>query len=317
MISVNCNLCGRDDWRVRFQATVKKTKRPASEEMRCTSAAYGNHLQIVQCQHCGHVYANPRWEADELLHAYAEVKDETYVAERPGRKRTFARHLRSLERLAGPPNGRLLLDVGAYTGVFVETALENGWRAMGIEPSHWAAGIAQEEGLPVIQGTLDSPELKDWRFDVITMWDVIEHLDDPSAELDKSFNLLVPGGLLAVHTMDLDSLVARLMGERWPWLMGMHIQYFSRRTLTKILEKSGFEVIWSGAQGRYLSLGYLGTRVSGLSQPLGRLIDGVVGRSRLKKVNVPVNFGDLITAFAIRPERCRPDSVQNDTETDG
>lgn len=317
MILVNCNLCGLDDWRVRFEATDKNAKRPDSEDFRCTCAGYGSHLRIVECQHCGHVYANPRWEADELLNAYEDVKDETYVAERFGRKRTFARHLHLLERFAGSADGRLLLDVGAYTGVFVETALEYGWRAIGIEPSHWAASIAQKEGIPVIQGTLDSPELEDRRFDVITMWDVIEHLIDPSAELKKSFHLLEPGGLLAVHTMDIESLTARLMGERWPWLMDMHIHYFSRRTLTKFLEKSGFKVIWSGAQGRYLSLGYLGTRVSGLSQPLGRLIDGVVGRSGLNGVNVPVNFGDLITAIAMRPERCRSETVQDVSETNG
>lgn len=317
MKSVNCNLCGRDNWRVRFQATANKAKRPDSEDLRCTCAEYGNHLQIVQCQNCGHVYANPRWEKDELLNAYEEVEDDTYVAERPGRKRTFARHLQSLERFAGPANGRQLLDVGAYTGVFVETAQEHGWRAIGIEPSRWAVGIAQKEGIPVIQGTLDSPELKDRHFDVITMWDVIEHLDDPSAELDKLFHLLNPGGWLAVHTMDIDSLVARLMGERWPWLMDMHIHYFSRQTLTKFLEKGGFEVVWSGAQGRYLSLGYLGSRVSGLSQPFGRLIDGVVSYSGLKSVNVPVNFGDLITAFAMRPEKCRPIAEQNVSKTDG
>jgi 2-polyprenyl-3-methyl-5-hydroxy-6-metoxy-1,4-benzoquinol methylase len=302
MISVNCNLCGRDDWRVRFPATAKNTNQPDSDDFRCTCARYGSHLQIVQCRHCDHVYANPRWEPDELLHAYADVEDETYVVEGFGRKLTFSKHLRSLERFVGSTNGRLLLDVGAYTGVFVKTALDNGWQAMGIEPSRWAAAIAQKEGIPVIQGTLDSAELKDRRFDVITMWDVIEHLDNPSAELDKSFHLLNPGGLLAVHTMDVDSLVARIMGERWPWLMDMHIHYFSRRTLTKFLEKSGFDVVWSGAQGRYLSLGYLGTRVGGLNRPLGRVLDGVVGRSGLKRVNVPVNFGDLITVFALRPE---------------
>lgn len=317
MISVNCNLCGRDNWRVKFQATAKKIKRPDSEVVRCTCAKYGSHSQIVQCQHCGHVYANPRWEKNELLNAYEEVKDETYVAERPGRKRTFARHLHSLERFTGPANGRHLLDVGAYTGVFVEIALEHGWRAIGIEPSRWAVGIAKKEGIPVTQGTLDSPELKDRRFDVITMWDVIEHLDDPLAELEKSFHLLNPGGWLAVHTMDIDSLVARLMGERWPWLMDMHIHYFSRRTLTKFLEKGGFEVVWSGAQGRYLSLGYLGSRVRGMSLPLGRLIDSFVSYLGLKSVTVPVNFGDLITAFAMRPERWRPIAEQNVSKTDG
>ena len=267
---------------------------------RCTNPGYGSHSRIVQCRHCRYVYANPRWEAAELVGAYAAVEDETYLEQRAGRELTFSKHLQRLEKITGPADGRRLLDVGAYIGVFVETALAAGWDAVGVEPSRWAAHVAQEQGLPVVEGTQDAPELQGQQFDVVTMWDVIEHVDDPAAEMAKSYHLLKPGGFLAVHTMDIESLAARLMGRRWPWLMDMHIHYFSKRTLTQMLEQAGFEVIWIGPQGRFLSLGYLATRIGGLNGWLGRFFGALFRMLKVDSAAVPVNFGDLITAYGRR-----------------
>jgi hypothetical protein len=101
--------------------------------------------------------------------------------------------------------------------------------------------------------------------------------------------------------MDIDSLAARVMGRRWPWLMDMHIHYFSQRTLREMLEGVGFEVVWIGAQGRFLSLGYLATRIGAMSGPLGRLVGGLFRALGIDSVAVRVNFGDLITAYGRRP----------------
>jgi SAM-dependent methyltransferase len=301
MKHVNCNICGRDDWQVRFAATTDDETQLQVEAFRCTCSGYGSHQQIVQCRHCGHVYTNPRWTAEDLLGAYEAVEDETYVLEQAGRRRTFQHHLLALEEITGPGKGRPLLDVGAYTGIFVEVAAARGWQAMGIEPSQWATDVALKQGLEVLQGTLDSPALVGRRFDVITLWDVIEHMDDPAAEVARARQLLNPGGVMALHTMDIDSLTARIMGRRWPWLMDMHIEYFSQATMKRMLSDQGLEVLWSGAQGRYLSLGYLASRVSGLSRPAGRLVQRLVEGARLARRSVPVNFGDLFTVYARRP----------------
>ena len=298
MIEVNCNLCGRDEWWVRFPATMMDA--PQVQAFRCTSPGYGNHAQIVECRHCGYVYANPRFSGEELLAAYAAVEDSTYVQERAGRELTFERHLQHMEQIVGRANGRSLLDVGAYIGVFVEVAAATGWQVCGVEPSSWAVGEAQKRGLPVIQGTQIAPELQGKQFDVVTMWDVIEHVDDPAAELQKAYDLLKPGGWLVVHTMDVDSLAAKLMGSRWPWLMDMHLHYFSQATLGRMMQNVGFEVAWSGVRGRYLRLGYVVTRLNGLHPLLGRMAGVVVNGLRLRETAVPINFGDLFTIYGRR-----------------
>jgi 2-polyprenyl-3-methyl-5-hydroxy-6-metoxy-1,4-benzoquinol methylase len=224
-----------------------------------------------------------------------------YVQERYGRELTFRHHLEDMESYTGPADGRRLLDVGAYTGVFVEVARESGWDACGVEPSHWAVAEARRHGLPLVEGTLASLDLKKETFDVVTMWDVIEHFADPAAELAQAYDLLTPGGVIAVHTMNVESLAARLLGPRWPWLMDMHLHYFSPRTLAQMLQKVGFDVIWAGAQGRYLRLGYLVTRLRGFNGALGRFAAAVVERFALAEKPLPVNFGDLFTIYARRP----------------
>lgn len=299
MIKVNCNLCGRDDYRVRFPATANGDALHV-EAFRCTHPGYGHHGQIVECRNCGLVYANPRWPADDVLEAYTAVEDMTYVEEREGRELTFRHHLRRIERIAGPAAGCDLLDVGAYIGVFVEAAIEAGWRARGIEPSEWAAAEARRRGLDVRTGTLETAALPEESFDVLTLWDVIEHLTDPATELERARKLLRPDGWLVVHTMDIDAPIARLLGRRWPWLMDMHLYFFSAKTLERMLAEHGYEVVWQGPEGRYLSLGYLASRVAAMQAVLGRVARAVVNGLGWQHAEVSVNTGDLRTFICRR-----------------
>jgi SAM-dependent methyltransferase len=153
--------------------------------------------------------------------------------------------------------------------------------------------------LEVKQGTLASGGWPDESFEVITMWDVIEHFDDPLCELRHAFRLLRPGGVIVIHTIDIGSLTARVMGERWPFLMEMHLIFFSRATLRAMLEKAGFEYVRDHTQGRYLRLGYLAGRVSAAFGPLlGGPVERLVGKLNLAEWPAPINTLDLFTAYA-------------------
>lgn len=303
MEQVACNLCGADDAEVLFPSTLPRKGSLADWTVyRCTYSGYGIHPTIVRCRRCGLVYANPRRDGSVILETYEAVQDPLYIEEREGRVLTFEHHLQPLERLTGPPNGRKLLDIGAYTGVFVEIAARHGWDAWGVEPSRWAVEEAHRRGLRVLQGTTETVDLPPEAFDVVTMWDVIEHLTDPLGELQRVHRLLKPGGLLVVHTIDIGSPFARLMGRRWPWLMEMHLYYFDRRTLRRILEKVGFHVWRIRAQGRYLRLGYLANRVAALIPWIGRPAERLVTRLGLRRLPVAVNLGDLCTAYAYKKQ---------------
>lgn len=297
MHAVPCVLCGSPSFDVVYSATMDAGAPLKAEAFLCTAGDYGNHLPIVRCRTCGHFYTNPRWTAEEILTTYEDVEDESYVREEGGRILTFRRRLKEMERITGPSAGRSLLDVGTYTGVFVQEALQRGWNAVGVEPSRWCVDLAHSRGMKVFQGTLDSPELNGKTFDVITLWDVIEHLDDPPAEIRKATALLAPHGFLVVHTMDIGSLTAKIMGSRWPWFLGMHLHFFSRRSLSDLLRRSGYDVLKAEASGRYLRLGYFTQNLATLMPFPGKLLSWMVKFLHLGWIPLRLNFGDLMTVY--------------------
>jgi 2-polyprenyl-3-methyl-5-hydroxy-6-metoxy-1,4-benzoquinol methylase len=295
---IPCNLCGARDAALLFPSTLTSPS-PETVNFRCTSSAYGVHPPIVRCNVCGLVYANPRWDSSFVSESYSVVQDPTYVEEREGRVLTFSRNLAPLETLiAENSHTRRLLDVGCHIGVMIELAQARGWDACGLEPSVWASEQARARGLNVLTGTLGDSNVPDNHYDVVTMWDVIEHLTDPAAEIRNVHRVLKPGGIFAIHTIDIESLFARAMANRWPWLMEMHLYYFSPRTLTKMLSHNGFQLIRYRTQGRYLRLGYFTTRLQPYSKRLYRVLDALVRRLKLGSVPISVNFGDLFTLYA-------------------
>ncbi len=296
-----CSLCGADDAIEVLPSTLSKGEHGEWSAYACTSGGYGRHGPIVRCRQCGLVYAAPRPAHDEVLDLYTAVQDPLYVAERAGRILTFENHLKPMERFTGPAGGRRLLDVGAYTGVFVEIAARHGWDAWGVEPSAWAVEEARRQGLQMVLGTLEDGSFPASSYSVVTLWDVIEHVDNPLLTLQAAWRALEPGGYLVVHTMDLNSLFARLMGKRWPWFMEMHLTYFTRATLYAMLVKAGFSVTWMGAQGRYLHAGYLASRVTALLPPVGRPLERIVAAIGLDQRPVRINLGDLFTTYARKP----------------
>jgi 2-polyprenyl-3-methyl-5-hydroxy-6-metoxy-1,4-benzoquinol methylase len=295
--AVSCNLCGGRDARELYPARLDRSNghHSATDIYACTSNAYGVCGPIVKCQRCGLVFQSPVPPPSEIIHAYEEVVDERYELERIGRVHTFARDLAELERYVPP--GRVL-DVGCHIGLFLEIAQQSGWQAWGVEPSNWAAERALARGLNVIHGALDEADLPRESFDAVTMWDVIEHLNDPLGALRHCRELIRPGGVIAVCTMDVASLFPRLAGRRWPWYMQMHLIYFSRRTLASMLDAAGYDVIGTAPHKRVVRADYLASRLEGYFPPAARLAQLALDSLGLSDRLITVDLGDLFLMFA-------------------
>ncbi|OHC73806.1 MAG: hypothetical protein A3G18_00545 [Rhodospirillales bacterium RIFCSPLOWO2_12_FULL_58_28] len=189
---------------------------------------------IVKCRGCGLVFTNPM---PDLSSAYKDTVDETYLSSESQRRLTSRRVLKHIREIV--PGGRLL-DVGCSTGIFLDEAKEF-YEVEGIELSKWAALIASQRHAIHHEPLSDTGFNQ--HFDVLTMLGVIEHLDNPQKEIDCAAKALKPGGIIVVYTGDIDAWLPRLLGKRWWWFQGMHLHYFSRRTLGAMMEKAGFEVI--------------------------------------------------------------------------
>ena len=172
------------------------------------------------------------------------------------------------------------------------------WNVTGVEPSCWSVERARERGLDVRHGTLETVQFPGESFDVVTMWDVVEHLADPLAELRRIHRLLRPDGLLALSTMNVDALFPRLAGRRWPWYMQMHLVYFSRRSLHNMLTKAGFRVVEMTPHRRVVRLSYLVSRLEPYCRPAYRVLDRLVRLTGQGDRLVGVDLGDIFVTLA-------------------
>jgi len=265
VVSISCPLCGRDHSRVLYEPW--ETTIDPRTVLSATGGIRGTQ-RIVQCPSCDLIYVNPRPHPDVVLASYASATDEAYIEAARGRQATFQRCLRVIEPLA--PRGRLL-DVGCAAGFFVKAACDARWDAMGVEPCRWLANYgATTLGLRIISSTLTEANFEAASFDVVTMWDVLEHVSDPLGELREIFRILRPGGVLVVNVPDVGTWLARLAGKHWWFFLSVHLTYFTQSTLRAMLTVAGFEHAVMRPHYQSLELGHLMKMVGLYSCTLSR-----------------------------------------------
>lgn len=240
MIEVRCNYCG----------SAKTTLVNEGADLLLNR---GGHYRLVQCQQCGLIYQNPRPTLDELDSFYPD----DYVPYDQGKQRTNWLQEKNLAYQMGRRTSRVVrfraepgrvLDVGCATGAFLVAMRELGWQTQGVELSEHAAEYARQvQKLDVYTGTLASANFEDGAFDVVTLWDVLEHVLDPRATLAEVRRILKPNGLLVLSLPNPDCWEAKLFGEHWVgWDRPRHLHIFSQDVLRDYLREYHF--CWLGVQ---------------------------------------------------------------------
>lgn len=215
-------------------------------------------------------------------------------------RRTFLKRLKQIEKKHNI-NGKEILDFGCGMGFFLAEARKRDYRVTGIEVSGYAAEYAGTKfDIPILSSINDI----DKRFDIITMWDVIEHLQDPAAILSKAHDIMTPGGLLVITTGNIDSAVAKLSGKKWHLFnIPEHLSYFSPKSITYLLEQTGFEIRQIKHDTSYYQISYL---IERLSKSLFGSTDNIfLKMSRNLKLFIPVNLFDIMTIYARRSRGSR------------
>lgn len=214
---------------------------------------------VVRCEACGLHYLDPRPDTSSLERLYRlwyrhGYSDTPHSAEGDTvRAQEFEKfHLAQIIRATGQTGGKLL-DVGSGTGLFVQVAQVAGWRAEGIDASVAAVDRAQAAGRRVSLGTIADVARRGEQFDLITMFDMLEHTETPADDLSGAVSCLGEDGVIAIRVPNFASLQARMMGLRWVGVMSLHLTYFDRASLVRLLEQSGLHVVSIGT-GNYRSL---------------------------------------------------------------
>jgi 2-polyprenyl-3-methyl-5-hydroxy-6-metoxy-1,4-benzoquinol methylase len=213
-----------------------------------------DRYRMVRCA-CGLVFQDPQPGADRLRAAYYHDSGFSEALLGELREVTLANardRLRRLRAAGTAAAGTRLLDVGASSGAWLEVAADAGIDGVGVELGETTARGARERGLDVRTGTLEDvmPTLGGRRFDLITFWDVLEHLEDPRRELALAAGLLEPGGMVAATFPNIDGLyprltyrlIARRTGVWEHPELPVHLYDFSARTSRALLERLGYSV---------------------------------------------------------------------------
>lgn len=276
---VRCCICASDAYDVLYADELgdraAKVDYAFSRETRKT-------YQIVKCRGCGLVYTNPMPNLDGQ---YADTVDSHILESRDQRHHAAEREIARIRR---HKSGGRLLDIGCSTGFFLDVAARH-FEVEGIEPSRWAREQAAQRHTVHGAAVADMSE----RFDVVTLWDVIEHFQDPAAEVAAIRRLLRRDGLLVIHTGDIDAWLPRLLRKSWWWFQGMHLHFFSRATLTRLLNEAGFDVIEVGINTRYFRLFSLSNSL--MRYPVGKLLAPFLNLPGLRNLMVPVHLsGEML-----------------------
>ena len=300
-----CNACGSIYHVERYPASVAHH---TTAQYSCTSTGHGSHGRIVRCLGCGLVFTDPQLPAESVVALYEQVEDPLYLENINARIRTFTFNLDRIRGLL-PERGRLL-DLGSYTGTFLQVARDAGFDVLGVEPSLWAARHANETlGLPTIAGTLDDIPADAGQFDVVCSWDVLEHLPDPLGELRRINAVTKEGGVLAFSTLNFDSWPPRILGERWPWMMDMHLYYFNEEIISDMLARAGFSLEYVGTYCHIITAEYLMGKLESLRVPGAGIARRAVARTPLKRAFIPFRLGDIQLFVARKVSDVQPSTL--------
>ena len=248
MEQVNCNLCGANDAELVYIEKDRLLKLPGT-------------FRLVRCRQCGLLYLNPRPAPQEIKDYYPEEygpytvtpQDEPSWITRLDQSYGYWKRARIVSR-ARPQGGRIL-DVGCAMGNFLHMMTRLGpWETYGLDIDEQATGYAQDRyRVCSFTGELTDAGYPDSYFDVVTMWDVMEHLHDPTAALAEVHRILKPDGLFLARVPNVATWDARLFGPYWVgYDAPRHLYIYSPATLTAFLHKTGFRV----DRMRSLILGY-------------------------------------------------------------
>jgi SAM-dependent methyltransferase len=247
---------------------------------------------MVRCRDCGLVRSDPTADSSVVSSLYRE-SSLNYADQIPSLKVTYGACLDEVLRLGVSRGG--LLEIGCGNGFFLDVALERGFRYVrGVEPSVQAVESASESTRSLIVADLMRPGLfPRSRFDVVCMFQVLDHLTDPRAIVSECFEVLSPGGFVLCVNHNFEAFSARLMRERSPIVDVEHTYLYSPATMRALFSSCGFETRVATAAVNSTRFGHLARML-----PVGAAIRGpflnLLEKSRAASIPLRLPIGNLL-----------------------
>lgn len=196
-------------------------------------------LRLVRCHSCSMVFANPVPSCFATGDYYDSEGTSYYLS--PAKLESDyspVRFERELGLFTRHCSGGPVLDVGCSSGAFLyqlKTRYSGRYDVVGTDVSGAPLDHAGSRGIRVLRGDFSGMDLAGERFAAVTFWAVLEHLPDPARFLAKAAAVLEPGGICVVLVPNMNSLAARVLGARYRYIYDQHLNYFTRRTLHRLV----------------------------------------------------------------------------------
>lgn len=289
-----CSLCNSLDTEIVFRPRLKNKAKLKKINFSPTSPDFGIFYDLARCKKCRMLFALLDNKAPDIQSLYSQ-EDDLYLTQAPERNITNQKILSHLKTFV--PYGARLLDIGCSYGFFLQLASREGFKAYGIEVNKDAYQYCKDtQGLlNVFYGDLKQADFPENYFDVITAIEVIEHIRDIKDFICDIHRVLKPGGILYLVTPDIKSLSGRLMGFRFWSYRGMHLHYFSKKTLYKFLDRNGFSVICSSSYKKTFKINYIIHQLyrSAYNKIFYYFLLGLSNILRIKNICITMSFGDI------------------------
>lgn len=252
---------------------------------------------FVRCADCSLVRLAPVPTEDELARVYEESYDSGAYAEFGAADDIRRLHAATRFDLVAPhaPEGRWL-DLGCSTGAFLEAASQKGIDIEGIDVSPSAVAQATARGQRAFHAAAETFE-PERPYAYITGFDVLEHVPQPGALLDRLHEWLAPGGRIALTVPDIRSVQARIMGRHWYYYSApFHITYFHRATVTRLMEQHRFWPIVLTSAPKVMTLDYITTQLGTFNPWLHRVAEatGRIVPDPIWRRVLPIPTGELL-----------------------
>ena len=298
MPSPVCPLCESVSTSLSFQGRGDSNE-VLNSQMKASGSASGGR-DIYLCATCSVYFCFPLPDAEELLAAYDGAPDDNFVSQNEFRYKTFKNSfLKFTQHVRLSPREVSITDIGAAGGVFLHVMKDLGYPARGFEASSWLADYgSQSYEVNLIQGDIRDFESSSDLLDIVTYWDVLEHIANPKSDLGILTPKLESKSIVLVSLPSTDSLSFKLLKWRWPMHLDVHLFYFNKKSLESLFESFGFTLIYTSKYPQQLSLGYLLLRVILIffpSLPVSRLAFLVKGP--FNSIPIKYSIGQRVLAF--------------------
>jgi SAM-dependent methyltransferase len=249
------------------------------------------HYRIVQCKTCGLVRSDPTVAPEVVASLYSQ-SGCTYSEEVANVRHTYGRYLASLSSCDVQKGS--LLEIGCGNGFFLEEASAQGYAVVwGVEPSAAAVAQANSQVRSHIVCDIMRPGLfASEQFDVICLFQVLDHIPDPGALLDECLRILKSGGMMLCINHNIGAASARLLKDRSPIIDIEHTFLYSPATISRIAAAHGFDVKREGAVHNTYSLHYL-ARLLPLPPALKHIVLAGLKRDPFRQIRLTAPLGNL------------------------